>query len=294
MKTFIISTSSAEHLAKKLQKTERKNNIKVIFPGKNKNGRRYFPDSEVYVKIPNANKFKGGKVLVLYSGSPNPNKGLVELELILQILKEKGIKPEIFFTYFPYGQQDKVFAEGETNAAENLIKKLIYYYGVKKIYGIDLHFEGRAWTKKYPIINVSAVPLLIKKAQKDFGKNILFLSPDKGGERRTGILAIKKERMDSFNVKIFSPKINVRNKIVWVVDDIIETGGTLMKFYEVVKKAGAKKIIVLATHGVIFKGVKRIKKHFDKLYLTNTINQRRANVDISELILRSTSKKQRF
>ena len=215
---------------------------------------------------------------------------MIELELTLQILKDNGIKPEIFFTYFPYGMQDEVFKKGEINVAENLIEKLINYYKVKKIYTIDAHFGGRKWVKKYSIINISAVPILTERAKRDCGKNILFLSPDQGGQRRTKILGVQKERYNSFSVKIFSPKINFEGKIVAVIDDIIKTGGTLLKFQEIAKRSGARKVLALATHGVIPAGVSKIKKKYSKLYLTNTIKQKESNVDITDLILKNIFK----
>jgi len=285
MKTFIISTSTTEHLAKKIK--ERTKSFKIIFPEKSKEGKRCFPDGEVYMKISKANRLRQKRVVVLHSGAPEPNQGLVELELILQILKDNKVKPEVFFTYFPYSMQDKVFEKGETNMAENLVKKLVNYYKVKKIYIIDPHFGGMGWVKKYPINSVSAVPFLIKKARQDFGKDILFLSPDKGGKRRTGILGLKKERLDSFKVEIFSSRLNFKRRILGVVDDIIETGGTLLKFYDLAKKSGAKKIIVLATHGILPAGILKIKKKYSKLYLTNTIKQKEANIDITALILKN-------
>ena len=285
MKTFIISTSTTEHLAKKIK--ERTKSFKIIFPEKSKEGKRCFPDGEVYMKISKANRLRQKRVVVLHSGAPEPNQGLVELELILQILKDNKVKPEVFFTYFPYSMQDKVFEKGETNMAENLVKKLVNYYKVKKIYIIDPHFGGMGWVKKYPINSVSAVPFLIKKARQDFGKDILFLSPDKGGKRRTGILGLRKERLDSFKVEIFSSRLNFKGRILGVVDDIIETGGTLLKFYDLAKKSGAKKIIVLATHGILPTGILKIKKKYSKLYLTNTIKQKEANIDITALILKN-------
>jgi len=282
MKNFLVFTSNSEHLAKTIGK---KPGIgEIVLPEKNKEGKRFFPDNEVYSRLAKIKKMKQGKVIVLHSGSPCPNDGLLELELILQILKDKSIKPEVFFAYFPYSQQDKVFQEGETNAAENLIKKLINYYGVKKIYGIDLHFWGRNWARKYPLENISAVPVLINAAEKDFGKNIVFLSPDKGGKRRSGISGLEKERVDSFEVKMASFFGDFEGKTVAIIDDIIETGGTLAKTYEEIKKAGAKNIIVLASHGILEKGAERIKKIVSKLYLANTINLKEANVDISGLI----------
>ena len=115
MKTFLIPTSQARHLAKSiLTKT---NYFKIVFPSFNRDGKKYFPDAEVYMKISKANKLRDKKVIVLHSGTPRPNEGLMELELILQILRDNGVKPEIFFSYFPYGMQDKVFEKGEIGRA---------------------------------------------------------------------------------------------------------------------------------------------------------------------------------
>ena len=288
MNTFIIPTSTAEHLVKSILTKTR--DFKIIFPGLSRDGKRYFPDEEIYMKILEAKRLKGKRVIVLHSGAPRSNEGLIELELILQILRDNQIKPEVFFTYFPYGMQDKVFEKGETNVAENLIEKLVNYYKVKKIYIIDAHFKGRKWVKNYPIVNISAVPILIQKAKEDFGENILFLSPDIGGKRRTGISGIKKERLTSFKVKMVSPKLNFKGKVVGVIDDMIKTGGTLLKFQEIAKKSGAEKIIALITHGVIPSGVSKIKKKYSKLYLTNTIKQKESNIDITKLILKNLSK----
>jgi len=288
MKTFLIPTSQALHLAKSiLTKT---NDFKIVFPSFNRDGKRYFPDGEVYMRILKVNKLREKKVIVLHSGAPRPNEGLMELELILQILRDNKVRSEVFFTYFPYGMQDKVFEKGETNVAENLIAKLINYYKVKKIYTIDVHFKGKKWVKNYPIVNISAVPILIQKAKEDFGENILFLSPDIGGKRRTGISGIKKERLTSFKVKMVSPKLNFKGKVVGVIDDMIKTGGTLLKFQEIAKKSGAEKIIALITHGVIPSGVSKIKKKYSKLYLTNTIKQKESNIDITDLILKTILK----
>ena len=285
MDIVIIPTLKVKHLTGILAKK-----FKILLPGLNKNGESYFPNGEVYVRIPKIARIKNKRVIVLHSGAPEPNKGLIELELILQILKDNKIKPKIFFTYFPYGMQDKIFEKGETNVAESLVEKLTNYYEVKKIYTIDAHFGGRKWVKKYPIINISAVPLLIEKAKKDFGEDVLFLSPDIGGERRTKILGFKKKRLSSFNVEIFSSRLNLKGKIVAVVDDVIKTGGTLLKFYKIAKKSGANKVIALATHGVLRDGISKIKKKYSKLYLTNTIKQKESNIDITELILKNISK----
>lgn len=283
--TFVIPTSQAKYLAKII--SEKSENIKVIWPEMNRDKKRHFPDGEIYASISQATHLKTKKVVVLHAGAPHPNEGLVELELILQILRDNKVRPEVFFTYFPYAMQDKVFEKGETNVAENLTEKLINFYGVRKIFIIDPHFKGRNWVKKYPVTIISALPLLIQRAEQDWGKNILFLSPDKGGKRRTKISGFKKKRLDSFNVDMASAGQNLKNKIVAAVDDLIKTGGTLLKFCDIAKRAGAKKVIALVTHGVIPRGVSKVKKRYSKLYLADTINRPEANIDITDLIIKN-------
>lgn len=292
MKNFVVLTSTSDYLANSL--ADKLRNFELIFPDKNKENRRYFPDGEVYMKLSKINALKNNRVVVLHSGTPDANTGLVELELILQILKDHQIRPEVFFTYFPYGRQDKVFEIGETNIAESLVKKLISYYGVKKIYTIDAHFGKMPWVRKYPIENVSAISFLMEKSRKEFGGQILFLSPDKGGKRRTGINGLDKKRINSFEVAPFSSKVPMKGEVVGVVDDMIETGGTLLRFCEFANHAQAKKVIALITHGVLDAGVRKAVKNFGKVYLANTINKKEANVDITDLIttaLRPKNKK---
>jgi ribose-phosphate pyrophosphokinase len=289
MKNFIILTSTAEHLAENLVKKLK--NFELIFPEKNKDHQRCFPDGEVYMRLPQIDDLKNGRVVVLHSGTPNINTGLMEFELILQILKDHQINPEVFFTYFPYGRQDKVFEPGEANVAENLVKKFTDYYKVRKIYTIDAHFGKMPWVKKYPIKNVSALAFLMEKSKEDFGQKVLFLSPDKGGKRRTGIAGLDKKRINSFEVAPFSSEIPMKGEVIGVVDDIIETGGTLLKFCEFANNAEAKKVIALITHGVLDPGIKNVAKNFTKVYLANTIDKKEANVDITDLVAGALNRK---
>jgi ribose-phosphate pyrophosphokinase len=145
--------------------------------------------------------------------------------------------------------------------------------------------------KKYPIINVSAVNLLIQSAKKDFPEAI-FLPADIGAEKRTGLKlkGLKKKRIDSYLVKIKSNeefKEIVKGKIVGVIDDIVATGTTLISFYKECKKYGARKVLALITHGVLLEGIKKIKSKYSKIYLTNTIDREESNVDITDLIFKT-------
>ena len=284
----LIPTSTAEHLALKIKSNKEFN---IIIPDKYKGGQRLFPDGEVYTKISSIEKTTD-RVVVLHAGQPDPNAGLVELEMTLQILNNAGIKSiELFFSYFPYGMQDKEFEAGEVNAAKSLLTKLTSYYPVTKLYTIDAHFHGKLWINEFPLTNISAVDILTQQAAEDF-PGIVFATPDAGSHRRTGITGTKKKRADSFKTEQFCDDkfhSNAKGKVIGVVDDILETGGTLDKFYDTAKDCGAKEVVALITHGALTSGIERISKKYQRLYLTNTINRPEANVDITSLIIEMLS-----
>src|SRR4030042_6647167 len=102
MKTYLIFTSTTEHLVDNLKR--KAPSLKFILPEKNREGKRFFPDGEVYMRLPQVKKLKSRRGIVLHSGAPKPNDGLMELKLLLHILRDHEIKLELFFTYFPYGQ----------------------------------------------------------------------------------------------------------------------------------------------------------------------------------------------
>lgn len=279
----LIPTLHAEHLARRMSVVKGR---EIIYLETNKDGERVFPDGEVYVKLPKVKLSK--KVVVLHAGAPEPNAGIVELELLLRILIDLGHKNiEVFFSYFPYGMQDNPKHEGETNAAQNLIHKFVGYYKVKKIYVLDAHFFGQPWLEKYPVKNVSALPLLKEAAIKDY-PSAIFLAPDQGSQRRLALQGTTKNRTNSFEVDILHDESfvsAVKDQVVAVVDDLVETGGTAVKFAEVCRNIGAKDVIALVTHGLLYSGVERLKQVYSKVYLTNSIKNPDGNIDVSNLIL---------
>jgi len=281
MKINLIPTSSAENLAQILAKNP---DFDVHFLKKNKDGKRFFPDGETYV---NVGSFSGEKTVVLHSGAPNPNDGIAELEFILEILKEGRVNNvELFISYFPYGKQDLAFLDGELNIAEALIKRWISYYGVRKIYIIDAHFKGREWAGKYPIEHVSCMDVL-KQAVLQKYPEIFFVAPDAGCARRNNLPGFSKKRNSSYDIEITCDNNfgeSIRGKTVGVVDDMIETGGTMVGVCKKCRELGAAKTVAVATHGVLKEGIEKIKNIYDGLFLTNTIWSGASNVDISNLI----------
>jgi ribose-phosphate pyrophosphokinase len=285
---IIIPTIRAEHIAHKMEFGKR-SNWKVVYPLGNKEGQRFFPGDEVYVRLPEEVLRSRGRIVILHSGAPDPNGGLAELEMILNVLRRANLSVEIFFANFPYARQDHAFHLGETNAVKDLLDKLVHHYNVKHIYVLDAHFAGHNWVSNYPLTLVSALSLLKKAAEKDF-PGVEYMAPDAGGQRRANLKGTTKERTDSFNTTIHTDQnfaVSVKGKIVGAVDDLVSTGGTLAGFATACRESGAKGVIALLTHGVLVEGIKRLISVFSKLYLTNSIARDDANVDVSGLILQT-------
>jgi ribose-phosphate pyrophosphokinase len=285
MNTNIILNSTSEYLFNSLNKKGQS----IFTLSKNKDKKYSFPDGEAYIRVSNLNKIQG-RTIIIHSGAPNSSKGLVELEMLLSILKTKKIKPlEIFFTYFPYGQQDKIFLPGELNMAKDILDKLVNCYKVSKIYLIDPHFSYREWLKKYPIKIISAFKLFRDIILKQY-PDIFFISADYGQSKRSGITGAKKKRLDSFRVKfILSNKLKkkIKGHDVCIIDDLVETGGTLSKLALECHKVGAKKIIIFVSHSVLTRGVKKAKEASNKFYTTNSIKRRKFLININDLIIKN-------
>ncbi|MCX6719893.1 MAG: hypothetical protein NTV36_02190, partial [Candidatus Staskawiczbacteria bacterium] len=117
---------------------------------------------------------------------------------------------------------------------------------------------------------------------------IFFVAPDIGSARRNKLPGFLKKRNNSFNIEIscdenFAKSIN--GKTIGVIDDMIETGGTMVGVYRKCKELGASKTIAMVTHGVLESGIEKIINIYDDLFLTNTIWRDSTNVDISSLII---------
>ena len=275
---YVIPTSQAEHCVENLIGRE---GIEVIFPDKNNEKSRYFPDGEVYTRISRIDELKGNEVTLVHSGMPKD--GFIELFNYLNILKRPRVKSlDVFFTYFGYGGQDREFKTGETNTVKNILSLLAARPYNAFIYTIDAHFAKRNWLHNFPFRNFSAFEVLMEEVKKDY-PNIEPIAPDAGSSRRTGLEGLIKKRIDSNTVEFLEmpPKIKKRitGKDIAIVDDMIRTGTTMRDAFDICKEIG-KDVVAVSTHGVIPSGVKKIENKFDKLYLGNTIDGVGANVDV--------------
>lgn len=242
------------------------------------NDTRIFPDGEVYVQLSSIDEMD--EVVVVHSGQPHPNRGLIELYGVLDLLQEHDVPADVCFTYMPYGMQDDTFYDGTLNYSRAIIQTLVDYYDVGTVYTVDAHFSERDWIDAFPVENVHAFPLIQDRVAMD---DYVVVGPDLGAVKRFGIAGFEKERTGAYDVSL-SGDLDVDGKNVLVFDDIIETGGTMAAAYETLQEQGAERVEAAAVHGVLDDGVERVGVTYDALHLTNTIKSPYSTIDIEPLL----------
>ncbi|MGV8084784.1 MAG: ribose-phosphate diphosphokinase [Candidatus Bilamarchaeum sp.] len=259
-----------------------------------------FPDGDNYVRIENIKECQGEEVTLIHRLYPDQNGSIFNALLLLDTLNRVGARVNLVAPYLPYSRQDKTFLEGESLSAQVLCG-LFAKAGVRKLTTIDCHFlkgEGEFEYSGLKIGNISANKLLVEHARKKVSLEPLeVISPDQGASylvSEFGGKSMDKERggyekgEDAHRaVKKIDMDFEVEGKNILILDDMISTGGTMVKAIENVKKGGAKKIFAAATHGFFMKGsFDKLRLMCDGLFTTNTIANLAAEVDVKELIIR--------
>ncbi|NJE25991.1 ribose-phosphate diphosphokinase [Thermococcus sp. MV5] len=248
-----------------------------------------FPDGEKYVRV-----LEDGEEALVVQSTFNPqNEHLIELLLLGDALKEKGFKHlKAVVPYLAYSRQDRVTKEGESISVRAIMKMIGLYYD--ELYVFDLHnpktlefFPGKA-------VNLSPAKAIAKYFKNKLG-NGLVLAPDKGALERAKAVAdilsldfsyFEKKRISPTEVQMTPVDVDVKGKNVLIVDDIISTGGTMIKAANILRNMGAGKIFVVATHGVFAEGaIERVSAAVDELAVINTIPTPVSKISIVEDIL---------
>ena len=234
-----------------------------------------FPDGEKYVRVLGS----ADEVTVVSSTFFPQDERIVELLLMGDALREGGVKRlRAVVPYFGYSRQDRVSKEGEPISVRAVMRALGLYYD--ELYVFDLHnpetlrfFPGKA-------VNLSPARAIADYFAEKLGEGIV-LAPDKGARERAKAVAqrlglefshFEKRRISPTEVEMRPVDVDVAGKNVLIVDDIISTGGTMIKAANLLRKMGAKRVFVSATHGVFAEGaIERVGKAVDELAVTNTI-----------------------
>lgn len=224
-----LAKKVAEFSGKKLGNTEIKN----------------FTSGEIYIKI-----LEDVKEDCFIIGSTNTAENIIELLLLANAVKSFKVKFLLIIPYFGYARQNKIFGKGEALSAKVFID-VLKTQRPEKIFAVDLHA---------PLSGVENIPSIPAFAEHFRKKDVVVVSPDKGGAQRVKELAemmnkpyfvLEKTREEQQKVSSITGKAEVQGKEVLLFDDMIDTGSTILKAAAYLKQLGAKKINVAATHLIL-------------------------------------------
>lgn len=240
-----------------------------------------FKDGEIFVQL--KEDVKGKDVCVLGSGNP-PADNMLELLVLISTLKENGAsKVNVIMPYFAYAKSDRITPEGSSLNAK-LMANLIKTAGADSVIAVNIHSKTAESFFTVPLAHLSVMPLLAEEFKELKERDLKVISPDLGGVERvkefaralgvSDMVIIKKTRPAPDKVKVLEVSGDVKNKNVVIVDDMIQSGGTMLKAIDVLKKRGAKDIYIAVAH-FLFSGpaLELIAKNKDikKVIITNTI-----------------------
>jgi ribose-phosphate pyrophosphokinase len=240
-----------------------------------------FSDGEIMVEI--GENVRGRDVYVVQSTCSPTNNNLMELLIMMDALKRASAATiTAVIPYYGYARQDRKVAP-RTPITSKLVADLITTAGADRMVTIDLHAGQIQGFFNIPVDNLYAAPVILEHLKKRFtNDNIVMVSPDAGGTERARAfakrlectLAIIDKRRTSPNVaEVMHLVGDVKDKIAIILDDMIDTAGTLTQAARALKEHGAKTIYACATHGVLSgPAIDRINaSDIEEVVITNTV-----------------------
>jgi len=217
-----------------------------------------FADGEIYVRI--KKKVRGDDIFLIQSLSSPVNEHLVELLIAIDALRRaSAARINVICPYLAYSRQDRKVVSREPITAK-LIANLITKAGASRVITIDLHAEQIQGFYDIPLDCFLGYPQFTDYLLKKKFKNIVVVSPDIGGVKRGRKMAVllkaplavvdKKRKIHNQSevVRIIG---EVKGKTAVIIDDIVDTAGTVAQAAYALKQRGAKKIIICATHALL-------------------------------------------
>ncbi|NIS94780.1 MAG: ribose-phosphate diphosphokinase [Nitrosopumilaceae archaeon] len=291
-KYTVIGGPTSENLAQKISKKLHAKFLKAEL--------KIFPDGESKITVNRISKTK--KIIVVQSTNPPVDTNLVHAFSL--IYQARRMSSEVFavIPYMGYAKQDKEFLKGEIITI-SVIAKLLKAAGATRLIVVDIHSGKELDFFKMPSKNLSAVPLLANYFEKIKLNRPLVVSPDlfwknkakefakklncpsialnKQRNRKTGKIVIKPSKF---------PESNFQDIIL--LDDMISTGGSIVKAVEFFKKKNCGKIYVACTHAVLAGDAEKKLRNIgvNKIVSTNSISGKYSLVDLSEIISQTIQK----
>jgi ribose-phosphate pyrophosphokinase len=246
-------------------------------------GRAYlarFSDGEVWFQI--QDNVRGADVFVVQPTAPPVNENLMELLVMLDAFKRSSAsRITAVIPYYGYARQDRK-DKPRVPISAKLVADLLSTAGTDRILTMDLHASQIQGYFDVPVDHLFAAPVIIDHVLKMELPHLTVVSPDAGGVERArayakrldAALAIVDKRRDAPNVaEIHNVIGDVEGRTALIVDDIVDTAGTLAKVAEAIKSAGAREVLASSSHAVLSgRAVEKIERSpLSKLIVTNSI-----------------------
>ncbi len=217
-----------------------------------------FSDDEIYVRL--EENVRGGDVFVIQSTCSPGNTNLMELLIMIDALKRASAKRvTAVIPYYGYARQDRK-CEPRVPITSKLVADLLVTAGTDRVLTVDLHAGQIQGFFNIPVDHLFAMKVLVPYLQSLDLKNMVVISPDAGGverarafAKRLGVsLAIIDKRRESMNeAKAMNIIGDVAGKVTFIIDDMIDTAGTLVEGAVALMEAGAKEVHACCTHAVL-------------------------------------------
>ena len=279
---YIVPSSTAYNVSRKLASIFSCNVSGVV--------RKRFPDNEMYLKI--IDDVNGEDVLLV--GNTRSDSDIVEYLLLLDAIKEEDPKSiTAVVPFFGYARQHMRYNNGEPISSKVFAQAVSQYADM--IISVELHDNQTINYASVPFINLKIIDPIyeyFKSKKIDY-----VISPDDGGYDRAKIIASKlkvpayyidKKRIDATTVKMEPPDLDYSDKNILLLDDMISTGGTIIKATQMMRDRRAAKIYACAIHGVFaMESNIKIEKYVNELTVTDTIETKYSNITVSDTIARA-------
>jgi ribose-phosphate pyrophosphokinase len=241
-----------------------------------------FSDGEIAVEI-NAN-VRGHDVFIIQPTCAPPNRNLMELLLMADALRRASAgRITAVIPYFGYARQDRRVRSVRVPISAKVVADMVAKVGVDRVLTVDLHAEQIQGFFAIPVDNAYGSAILIEDIQRKNYRDVTVVSPDIGGVVRARALAKQLDDADLAIIDKRRPKANeaqvmniigeVEGRTCIVMDDIVDTAGTLCKAAAALKENGAKRVIAYCTHPVLSgNAIANIEQSMlDELVVTDTI-----------------------
>ncbi len=240
-----------------------------------------FSDGEISVEI--QEHVRGMDVFILQSTCAPTNENLMELLVMVDALKRaSATRITAAIPYFGYARQDRRVRSERVPIAAKLVADLLTAAGVHRVLTMDLHTEQIQGFFNIPVDNIYSLPIMLGDVWKKNFDHLMVVSPDVGGVVRARALA-KRLECDLAIIDKRRPKANVsevmniigevQGRTCVIMDDLVDTAGTLCKAATALKEDGARHVVAYCVHPVLSgKAVERINaSDLDELVVTDTI-----------------------